>query len=145
MPSPEPGAELERVLSRAAQECPSGAAWFGEGLPQSLKRALEATGKQLSSDSAELAFVELGQATAPPASVERVIALSTATLDELAATVEAARNTTPNVARLITPVAVLDFIPEGIRVRELGPALTAADIQKKLNTPLHAGPDLKPI
>jgi hypothetical protein len=144
MPSPEHEAELERVLTRAALECDSGAACFGEGLPQSLKRALEATGKQLS-DSEKLAFVELGQAAEPPAGAERVIALSTASLDELAATVETARNAKPRVERLITPVAVLDFIPEGVRIRELGPTLTAADIQESLPLPLHAGPDLKPM
>jgi hypothetical protein len=145
MPSPERGAELERVIARAAEECEVGAVWFGAGLPQFLKRALEATGKDLGSDSPRLAFVEPGQADAPPASADRIVALSMAGLDELDAAVKSARGAKPKVARLISPVAVLDFIPEGIRIRELGPALTAAEIQKHLRPPLHAGPDLRPM
>ena len=145
MPSPEHEAELERVLSRAAEECEVGAVWFGEGLPQLVKRALEAAGKQLGSEPAKLALFEPGQADAPPANAERVIVLSMAGLDELDAAVQSAREVKPRAARLISAAAVLDFIPEGIRIRELGPALTAADIQKTLNTPLLAGPDLRPM
>ncbi len=145
MPSPEHGAELQRVIARAAKECESGGAWFGEGLPQTVKHALEATGKRLASESATLAFVELGQTDGPPASAKRVIALSTVALGKLGAVVQSALDAKMGVTRLISPVAVLDFTPEGIRVRELGPALTAADIQKNLDAPLYAGPDLKPI
>ncbi len=143
MPSPEHGADLERVLTRASKECETGAAWFGEGLPQALKSALDTAGKGGGSDSPKLAFVEIGRPADPPPGAARVIALSTGGIDELASVVRSAQRSKPRVTRLICPVAVLDFIPEGVRVREIRQGLTAADIQKSLDAPLWAGPDLK--
>ena len=49
------------------------------------------------------------------------------------------------VGRIICPVAVFDFAPEGVRIREIAHGLTAADIQRALGIPLFAGPDLKPL
>ena len=84
MPSPEHAADLERVLTRAAEECESGGAWFGEGLPQALKSAIDASGKSMESAPPLVAFVEAGAAPGgAPGSASRVVALSTAGLDEL--------------------------------------------------------------
>jgi hypothetical protein len=148
MPSPAPAADLERVLHRAAAECASAdAVWFGEGLPRSLKSALDAAGKTLEETGAELAFVEVGGSVAGAASpgAHRVVALSVGGLEELASLARACRASKPPVARLICPVAVLDFITEGVRVREIRHGLTAADLQERLGAALFAGPDLKEL
>ena len=48
MPSPEHAADVERVLSRAAQECESKhGVWFGAGLPQAVRSAVEALGQSI--------------------------------------------------------------------------------------------------
>lgn len=148
MPSPEHAADLERVLARAAEECESGAAWFGEGLPQALRSAIEATGKTIDEGSADLAFIEVGaRATAgpPPRGVRRVIALSSGGLDSLPSLVRSAEASRPSVSRLICPVGVFDFGPGGLRVREIQQGLTAADLQRALDTTLWSGPDLKEL
>lgn len=146
MPLPAHAADLERVLTRAAEECESGGAWFGHGLPQALKSAIEASGKAIEQDGAEVAFVEAGAAPAdPPSPTARVVALSTEDIDELATIVRSVQGSKPRVARLICPVAVLDFTAEGIRVREIRHGLTAADLQGKLSTTLWSGPDLKEL
>ncbi|MGB5194018.1 MAG: hypothetical protein WBN70_13620 [Polyangiales bacterium] len=146
MPSLARAADLERVLTRAAEECESGAAWFGQGLPQALKNAIAATGKPIEQSAAEVAFVEAGAApTVPPSPAARVVALSTEGLEELASVVRSVQGSKPRVARLICPVAVLDFTTEGIRVREIRHGLTAADLQGKLSTTLWSGPDLKEL
>jgi hypothetical protein len=146
MPSPAHAADLERVLTRAAEECESAGAWFGQGLPQALKSAIEAAGKPIESGSVDVAFIEAGAAASPPpTAVGRVVALSAAGFDELPALIETSRSSRPEVARLICPVAVFDFTKEGIRVREVRHGLTAADLQKKLGTVLWSGPDLKEL
>jgi hypothetical protein len=145
MPSPEHAAELERMLTRAAEECESGTAWFGQGLPQALKDALEAAGKAVGSDSPRLAFVEVGQAVEPPRSAARVVALSAGGIEDLPSMVRSLQGSKSRVARLICPVAVLDFTAEGIRVREIRHGLTAADLQDRLDAPLWSGPDLKEL
>lgn len=155
MPSPEHAADLERVLSRAAQECESKrGVWFGEGLPQTLRRAMEALGRSLDAEPVELAFVEVssvssqGRATADAgvsALACPVVGLSASTLEELAALVAPPSAAGVQITRLICPVAVFDFSPEGIRVREVGHGLTAAILQQHLPTPLWAGPDLKEL
>jgi hypothetical protein len=147
MPSPEHAADLERVLTRAAEECESGAAWFGEGLPQALRSAIEATGKTVDERAPEVAFVELGvrsTSTVPPRGA-RVIALSSGGLDALGSLVRAAESPRLSISRLICPVAVLDFAPGGLRVREIRHGLTAADLQRRLETTLWSGPDLKEL
>jgi hypothetical protein len=148
MPSPEHAADLERVLGRAAQECDSGSAWFGEGLPQALQRAIEAAGRRVESAGAEVAFVELSASSVPPKPPKgprRVVALSTAGLDELPSLIRAAEASSRPVTRLICPIAVLDFIADGLRVREIRHGLTAADLQQRLTIRLWAGPDLKEL
>ena len=126
--------------------CESGAAWFGEGLPQTLKSAMEAAGRTIDSTSAELAFVEAGTTVGPPpAGVRHVVALSTAGLDGLQSLIREAESAGFAVTRLICPIAVLDFAPEGLRVREIRHGLTAADFQKELDTTLWSGPDLKEL
>ena len=147
MPSPEQEADLERVLARAAQECESGAAWFGEGLPQALRSAIEAAGRTVDASSAEIAFVD---ATAianakPPSRATRVVALSTIGLEELSSLIRTTESASVEVARLICPVAVLDFTPKGLQVREIRHGLTAADLQRQLSTTLWSGPDLKEL
>ena len=146
MPSPAHAADLERVLTRAAEECESESAWFGQGLPQALKSTIQAGGKAIESGSVDVAFIEAGSGASPlPAAVRRVIALSAAGFDELPALIETSRSSRPEVTRLICPVAVFDFTKEGIRVREVRDGLTAADLQKKLRTVLWSGPDLKEL
>lgn len=148
MPSPEHAADLERVLTRAAQECESGAAWFGEGLPQALRSAIEATGKTVDECSADVAFIEFGTRTtpvSPPRGTRRVIALSSGGLDSLRSLVRSAESSRLSVSRLICPVGVFDFGPGGLRVREIRHGLTAADLQRALDTTLWSGPDLKEL
>jgi len=156
MPSPEHAANLERVLSRAAQECDSKQSiWFGDGLPQALRSALAAHGSRTTAQApAEIAFVEVntvspqGQATTD-ADVSAldcpVIALSTATLDDLGTLVGVQDEAGIQISRLICPIAVLDFTPNGIRVREVRHGLTASDLQQRLPTTLWSGPDLKEL
>ncbi|MBW2378178.1 MAG: hypothetical protein JRG70_01280 [Deltaproteobacteria bacterium] len=155
MPSPEHAADLERVLSRAAQECKSKqGVWFGGGLPQAVRSAVEARGQSIAQEPVELAFIEVsavsvqGRATmdADPPNVDcPVVGLSTATLDDLGSLVRDATNTGIQITRLICPVAVLDFTPDGLRVREVRHGLTAADLQRRLSTTLWSGPDLKEL
>lgn len=148
MPSPEHAADLERVLARAAEECESAVAWFGEGLPQALQSAIETAGRAVESDDAEVAFVEVSTASGPPKPPKqprRVVALSTAGLDELPSVIRAAESSSRPVARLICPVAVFDFIADGLRVREIRHGLTAADLQRCLAVRVWAGPDLKEL
>jgi acyl CoA:acetate/3-ketoacid CoA transferase beta subunit len=155
MPSPAHAADLERVLTRAAQECDSKQSiCFGDGLPQALRSALEAHGKTTVQAPAEIAFVEVntvspqGQATidVDPSTLDcPIIGLSTAALDDLATLVGPERETGIRITRLICPVAVLDFTPDGIRVREVRHGLTASDLQKRLPTTLWSGPDLKEL
>lgn len=148
MPSPEHAANLERVLTRAAKECEVGAAWFGEGLPQALKRAVEATGSATRSASPDVAFVDaeaLNDTSPGRLGACRVIALSDAGLDQLGALVDTAESSGLPITRLICPFGVFDFTQEGLRIREIQHGLTAADVQKRLATPLWSGPDLKPL
>ena len=155
MPSPEHAADLERLLARAAQECESKqGVWFGSGLPQAVRNAIETPGQSIDHEPAELAFIEVsvvsvqGRATtdaAPPALDCPVVGLSTSTFDELGSLVRAQSNNGIQITRLICPVAVFDFTPDGLRVREVRHGLTAADLQQKLPTPLWAGADLKEL
>lgn len=148
MPSPNHAADLERVLTRAAEECASGRAWFGEGLPQALRSRLEAAGRSLDSAAADLAFVDLSPASkpeAPPAGSARVVALSIHGVADLPSLTRAAESADFAISRLLCPFAVFDFTANGLQVREIRHGLTAADIQQELNTPLWAGPDLKEL
>ena len=155
MPSPEHVANLERVLSRAGQECEAkDGIWFGDGLPQALRSALEAHGRTTAESPAEIAFVEVsavtpeGRATtnADPSALDcPVVGLSATSLDDLGTLVGAEQETGIQITRLICPVAVFDFTPDGIRVREVRHGLTAADLQQKLSTTLWSGPDLKEL
>ena len=154
MPSASHAAELERVLWRAAQECESKAVWFGDGLPQLLRHVAENEVGARGERPAEVAFVEVsaispqGRAhvTEPPLrSSCSVIGLSTAGLEELSSLFGSAGPDGVAVSRLICPVAVFDFTPEGLRVRELKHGLTAADLQRQLPVRLWSGPDLKEL
>ncbi len=155
MPSPEHAADLERVLERAAKECESQeGVWFGDGLPQALRKAIEAQGKTTVQKRAELAFVEVsavspqGRATsnADTSAFDcPVVGLSASTLDDLGSLVRSLGETGIQITRLICPVAVFDFSSDGVRVREVRHGLTAADLQQKLATTLWSGPDLKEL
>jgi hypothetical protein len=146
MPSPGHAADLERVLTRAAEECELEGAWFGQGLPQALKTAIEASGKKCAPGSSKVAFVEAGvESSAVPSAARRVVAISVAGFDDLPSLIEKSRAARPEIVRLICPLAVFDFTAEGIRVREVRHGLTAADLQRKLGAPLWAGPDLKEL
>ena len=155
MPSPEHAADLERVLSRATQECESKqGVWFGGGLPQAVRGAIEATGNTVDQEPPELAFIEVstvspqGRAStdADPSALEcPVVGLSTCTLEDLGSLLGPESKTGIQITRLICPVAVFDFTEEGIRVREVRHGLTAADLQEKLSTTLWSGPDLKEL
>jgi len=155
MPSPEHAADLERILARAAQECESKRGiWFGEGLPQTLQRAIAVHGKVESHEPPEIGFVEVesvtpnGQASTASNTASLncpLIGLSTAGVDELGSLVRADSEPGTQLSRLISPFAVFDFNEEGIQVREIRQGLTAADLQAKLTTTLWAGPDLKEL
>ena len=154
MPSPAHAAELERVLSRAAQECESKTGWFGEGLPQLLRRVLESEARERRERPVEVAFVEVsaispqGRAhvTEPPiGSSCPIMGLSTSGLEDLSSLFRSTGPGGVHVSRLICPVAVFDFTPEGLRVREIKHGLTAADLQKQLPIRLWSGPDLKEL
>jgi hypothetical protein len=150
MPSPEHAADLERVLTRAAEECESGIAWFGEGLPRALKRAIEATGEATGSAAGsrepDVAFVEVGaELSEVPTSVRRIVAVSSRGLEDLATLIQLTRGSKPSIGRLICPVAVLDFTTDRVRVREIRHGLTAADLQRRAGTTLWSGPDLKEL
>jgi hypothetical protein len=154
MPSLEHAADLERVLARAAEECESvQGIWFGDGLPQVLRGAIEARGGA-AKGPIELAFVEVsavspqGRASAPgalPTSTCRVIGLSTTGLEGLSSLIRSTGVSGVEVGRLICPVAVFDFMHDGIRVREIRHGLTAADLQRRLPVRLWSGPDLKEL
>ena len=145
MPSPEHAADLERVLTRAAEECEAGTVWFGDGLPQTLKSAMETARKVIESDHPKVAFVEVGLQSVPPRDAGRVVALGEGGLDDQAWLVRTAESSETRPARLICPVAVLDFTAKGVRVREIRHGLTAADLQARLDAPLWSGPDLKEL
>jgi len=60
MPSPKHAADLDRVLSRAAEECESKqGVWFGDGLPQAVRSAIEALAQTTAQEPAELALIEV--------------------------------------------------------------------------------------
>jgi len=155
MPSPEHAADLERVLVRAARECESQESiWFGDGLPQALRIAIEARPKTSAQRPVEIAFVEVrgvspeGRAStdADPSALHcPVIGLSASTLAELGSLVRPQGEPLVQITRLICPFAVLDFSADGIRVREVLHGLTAADLQRELSTTLWSGPDLKEL
>jgi acyl CoA:acetate/3-ketoacid CoA transferase beta subunit len=155
MPSPEHAADLERVLTRAAQECEfQEGIWFGDGLPQALRVAIEAHGKTTALLPAEIAFVEVrgvsphGRATTDADTSELrcpVVGLSTSTLHELGSLVRPQGEPGIQITRLICPVAVFDFSSDGIRVREVRHGLTAADLQRELSSTLWCGSDLKEL
>ena len=155
MPSPEHAADLARVLERAAQECESKRGiWFGAGLPQALRSAIEAHSKATAQEPPEIAFVEVsavsprGRASTDadaPAAGCPVVGLSMCTLDDLRSLVSPQDETGLRLTRLICPVAVLDFTTDGIQVREVRHGLTAADLQEQLCTTLWSGPDLKEL
>jgi len=155
MPSPEHAADVQRVLSRAAQECESKhGVWFGAGLPQAVRSAVEALGQSIAEKPTELVVVEVRAVSArgraatdanPPALDCEVVGLSTSPLSELSSLVGAQSDTGVQLSRLICPVAVFEFTPDGLRVREVRHGLTAADLQQRLGTKLWAGADLKEL
>ncbi len=155
MPSPEHAASLERLLSRAAEECESKQGiWFGRGLPQALQSAIDPHGKGAKQAPAEIAFIEVsavspqGRAvsdTVPPGLDCPVVGLSQSGIEQLGALVCPRGDTGVPIALLICPFAVFDFSADGLRVREIRHGLTAADLQSKLPTTLWSGPDLKEL
>ena len=148
MPSHEHAADLERVLTRAANECESGDAWFGDGLPQALQSALAAAGRRVNGISPEVAFIDaaaMADVTPAHLGANRVVALSDEGIEALESLVDAASSSSVAVDRLICPFGVFDFTRQGLRIREIRRGLTAADVQAHLRSPLWSGPDLKPL
>jgi hypothetical protein len=155
MPSPKHAADLERVLSRAAEECESKrAVWYGDGLPQAVRSALETLGRSTAEDPPELAFVEVtavspqGRAASDANLPELecpVVGLSSSTLEGLGSLLGSPCDNGIQITRLICPVAVFDFSSDGVRVREVRHGLTAADLQQHLSTTLWSGADLKEL
>jgi acyl CoA:acetate/3-ketoacid CoA transferase beta subunit len=143
------------MLSRAAEECESKrGVWFGDGLPQAVRGAIEALGNMTEQEPTELAFVEVsavspqGRATTNEdvSALEcPVVGLSISTLDDLGALLGPHSESGIQISRLICPVAVFDFNEEGVQVREVRHGLTAADLQERLALTLWAGPDLKEL
>jgi hypothetical protein len=143
------------MLSRAAEECESKrGVWFGDGLPQAVRGAIEALGNMTEQEPTELAFVEVsavspqGRATTNEdvSALEcPVVGLSISTLDDLGALLGPHSESGIQISRLICPVAVFDFNEDGVQVREVRHGLTAADLQERLALTLWAGPDLKEL
>ena len=155
MPSPEHAANLERLLSRAAAECEfKQGIWFGDGLPQALRSAIELRGEGAASGPAEIAFVEVSTVSPEGRAVTDedlsamagpIVGLSQSSIEQLGSLVCAQDEPGVQITRLICPFAVFDFSTQGVRVREVRHGLTAADLQAKLSTTLWAGPDLKEL
>ncbi len=155
MPSNERAADLERLLSRAAQDCESKRGiWFGDGLPQALRSAIDLQGDVSAQTPTELAFIEVtavspqGRATTngdPGGLACPLVGLSRTSLEDLDSLLSLTGDSGAQLTRLICPFAVFDFGPDGVRVREVRHGLTAADIQAKLSTTLWSGPDLKEL
>ena len=115
---------------------------------------MEANGSSASKEPVEIAFVEVravttrGRATTDVDASDLscpVVGLSRSTLEELSSLFRAEVEGGVQLSRLICPVAVFDFGPNGVRVREVRHGLTAADLQDRLATPLYCGPDLKEL
>jgi hypothetical protein len=115
---------------------------------------MEALGRSIDTEPVELAFVEVssvspqGRATTDASASALgcpVVGLSASTLEQLASLVGPPSAEGVQITRLICPVAVFDFTPQGIRVREVGHGLTAATLQRHLPAPLWSGPDLKEL
>jgi hypothetical protein len=155
MPSPAHAASLERLLSRAAEECESKQGiWFGRGLPQALQSAIHLHGQGPKHGPTELAFIEVsavspqGRAvseTVPAELACPIVGLSQSSVEQLGSLVCARDDIGVQITRLICPFAVFDFGAEGVRVREVLHGLTAADLQAELSTTLWSGPDLKEL
>jgi acyl CoA:acetate/3-ketoacid CoA transferase beta subunit len=155
MPSREHAASLERLLSRAAEECESKQGiWFGRGLPQALRSAINLNGEGAKQKPAEIAFIEVSAVSPQGRAVSGrvpsgldcpIVGLSQSSVEQLGSLVCARGDTGVQITRLICPFAVFDFSPEGVRVREIRHGLTAADLQSKLSTTLWSGPDLKEL
>ncbi|MGB5811323.1 MAG: hypothetical protein WBG86_12375 [Polyangiales bacterium] len=151
MPSHNDVPELARVLWRAAQEVTrDDSVWLDQGLPQSLRDAIQAT---VELSQASIAFVEVTGVSPTGTALQRrsqrpacpVVGLSIAPLEELDDLIREHDESGISVRRLICPFAVFDFGANGPIVREVQPGLTAADLQERLATPLWAGPDLRAL
>lgn len=155
MPSRAHAANLERLLSRAAEECASKQrVWFGRGLPQALRAAIHVHGQGAKPGPAELAFVEVSAVSPQGRAVSEaipsglncpIIGLSQSSVEQLGSLVSARGDSGIQITRLICPFAVFDFGADGVRVREVCHGLTAADLQAELSTTLWSGPDLKEL
>jgi hypothetical protein len=115
---------------------------------------METHGTGTSEVPAEIAFLEVHAVTTrgraakdgvPPDLSCPLVGLSHSTLDELGSLFGAEVEGGVQLSRLICPIAVFDFGPNGVRVREVRHGLTAADLQERLVTPLYCGPDLKEL
>lgn len=152
MPSLEHAADLERLLTRAARECESQRGiWFGDGLPEALRSALEVRGDFESDAQAEVAFIEVqdvsvsGHARSADATTPsglRLVGLTSTAFDRIDSLFKSTASSGLRLSRLITPFAVFDFTADGVQVREIRHGLTARDLQAKMEAPLWAGPDL---
>ncbi len=129
-------------------------AWLGEGLPRLLEPRVVATPATVGEDSPEIAFVEVLSVTTQgraaldvptPQLACPVVGLSACGLDDLASVIRVGTSEGLRIERLICPVAVFDFTPNGVRVREIRHGLTAVDLQMRLPVTLWSGPDLKEL
>ena len=142
MPSPENAASLERLLSRAAQECESKRGlWFGRGLPQALRSAVDLHGDGAKQARAEIAFIEVsavspqGRAvseTVPPGLDCPVVGLSQCTVEQLGSLVCPRGETGVQITRLICPFAVFDFTLAGTKPRAGSKAKGWIDFGRRL-------------
>ena len=155
MPSRTHAASLERLLSRAAEECESKQrVWFGRGIPQALRTAILLHGQGAEPGPVELAFIEVSAVSPQGRAVSEaipsglncpIVGLSQSSVEQLGSLVCARGDAGVQITRLICPFAVFDFSTEGVRVREVRHGLTAADLQAELSTTLWSGPDLKEL
>jgi len=80
-----------------------------------------------------------------PAHARRVVAVLSSTSPGVLGARGAEAPPGPRADRIVTPLAVVDRVPEGLRVREVAEGISAADVQRGSDAVLLAGPDLAVI
>ncbi len=124
MPSPEHAADLERVLTRATQECESKqGVWFGDGLPQAVQSGASRRGNIDSHEEPAGDRVRRSERRVPGGTRDHgrrsslpelncpVVGLSDSLPSKTSAQLVGAGTPKPGIqiTRLICPVAVFDF------------------------------------
>lgn len=81
--------------------------------------------------------------TAAQPKASHLIGLNNAPLEELGALFREEVAGATQLDRLVCGAGILEFTPNGVVIRAVGPRLTARDLQDVLPFKAYAGPDLK--